>query len=113
MAAEAPQLGFAAGIGADHADRGQVLLDRRGQLGDALLHLLETVVGAPAIVAHCQRDQRRRQEDERRELPVGRAHDGEHDGEGQGGLEQEHEPWAEHHADGIEIVDRARHQVAR
>ena len=54
-----------------------------------------------------------RDERDERELPVDRAHDGQAHGDGQKGVEHHANPEAEEHADGVQVVRRPGHEIAR
>jgi hypothetical protein len=95
-----------------HADAGDVLLDLRGQLGDALLHLLERRARAPAVAHRGQHDEGYRRQRGRREPRLQGEHGrrGEHDGEP--ALRDEDQPVAEEEAHGLQVDGRAGHQLS-
>ncbi len=107
------QLAGLAREGLDDAHAGDVLLGVGGQLGDALLGLLDRRTRAAAVAVGDQHHEWHRRERDQAEARFGDDHHGprEHDREDR--LQDEHEPVAEEEAHGLQIDGRARHQLAR
>ncbi len=100
-------------VGADHAHAGEVLLHLRRDLAEHRLDALEALVNAPPEILDHDAGNGQRQKRIEREPRTDRDHEderarGEHDGIG--GV---HDRRAEQHADGVEVVGGARHDVAR
>ena len=112
-AVEAGELAVLGGERLDHAHAGHVLLDVGGELGDALLHLLQRGTRLHPVAPRHEDHERHRREREQRQLGLQREHraGGEHDR--QAALQQEHEPVAEEEAHGLQVDGRARHQLPR
>ncbi len=111
-APEALQLAGLAREGLDDPHPGDVLLGVRGELGDALLHLLDRGARAVAVAVGDQHHERHRRQRDQAELGVDRDHrdPGEHDREDD--LQDEDEPVAEEEAHRLQVDGRARHQLA-
>ncbi len=111
--AEALQLPGLAGEGLHDAHAGDVLLGVRGELGDALLDLLDGGTGAVAIAVgddHHERDGRERDQPQ---LGVERDHRGAGEQNHEDRLHDEHEPVAEEEAHGRQVHGGAGHQLPR
>ena len=99
-------------VGAHHAHARQRLLDDGAEVGELFLDRLEALVDGRAEVADADRDERQRQQRHQRQPGVEREHQHDRDDEHQDGVGGVHHRRADHHAHGVEIVGRARHQVA-
>ncbi len=99
-------------IGPHHAHARQRLLGNRAQVRQLLLNLLEAAMDGVAEVLDRDRDERQRQQRDQRQLHVDRQHQRDGDDEEDAGAGGIHHRRADHHADGVEIVGCARHQVA-
>ena len=110
--AEALELVGLAGEGLDDAHARDVLLGVRGQLGDALLDLLDRRARAAPVALGDQHDERHRRHRDQAELRVDHDHRdaGEHDRQRR--LQDEHEAVAEEEAHGLQVDGRTRHQLA-
>ena len=90
----------------------QVLLRHGAQLGELLLDALEPPVDRRAEDLDRHRDKRQRQQRDHRQPRIDRDHQDDGDDEHERGLGRIHHRWPGHHADGVEVVGRTRHQVA-
>ena len=99
--------------GLDDAYARDVLLGVRGQLGDALLGLLDRRTRAAAVAVGDEHHERHGRECDQAQARFDRDHHDprEHDREDR--LQDEHEPVAEEEAHGLQVDGSARHQLAR
>ncbi len=112
-APEALQLAGLAGERLDDPHPGDVLLGVRGELADALLHLLDRGPRAAAVAVGDDHHERHRRECDQAQLRVDDDHHdaGEHDREDR--LQDEHEAVAEEEAHRLQVHGAARHQLSR
>src|SRR5262249_12705964 len=112
QAVELSQLRLLLRIGADHAHTGETLLHAAADVGKHGLYALEAVVDLAAEKDDGETHQGRGKNGQKCEAPIGRPHH--HDGqdEGEAGLGPIHDAGTEHHADGVEVVGGAGHDVA-
>ena len=98
--------------GLHHAHAGDVLLHVRGQLGDALLDLLQRRPRAVPVAGGDQHDDRHRRQRQGGQPGLQGEHGrgGQHDGER--ALGDEDEPVAEEEPHGLQVDRGARHQLA-
>ncbi len=109
---ELPDLGIFLGVGADHAHAREIFLNAAADVGKHLLDDFEAIVDAAAEQDHRDAHQRRRNQAEQRQPPVDRPHDSDQEEGGEERLGEVHDARAQHHADGVQIVGGARHDVA-
>ena len=110
--AEPPDLVRFLVIRADDADTGERLLDDRAQIGELRLDGLEAPVNRAAEILHAHRHERQRKQRDERQPRVDRRHQDDRDGKHEDRAGRIHHRRADHHAHGVQIVGRARHQVA-
>lgn len=100
------------GVGTDDADAIEIFLDAAGNIAELGLDEFEALVDFLAEVNNGEADEGGGDEGDEGELPV----DGSHDGDGEQGGEESfgpvHDAGAEHHADLVEIVGGAGHEIA-
>ncbi len=106
-ALKALQLAGLAGEGLDDAHPGDVLLGVRGQLGDALLGLLDRRARAAAVAVGDQHHERHRRERDQAEARFGHDHHDPREHDRQDRLQDEHEPVAEEEPHGLQVDGRA------
>ena len=111
-ALEAGQLGLLLAVGADDPDSGQRLLRHRRQLGQLGLDPLEAAMDGRAEAVDRDRDERQRHQGHAGQPRIDRQHQEDRDDEDDAGRDRVHHRRAGHHADGRQVVGRARHQVA-
>ena len=99
-------------VGADHAHPRQRLLDDGAQIGELLLNGFEALVDGRTEVADADRDERQRQQRHQRQARVERHISTIATTNTRMVLAEYITAGADHHAHGVEIVGRARHQVA-
>ena len=109
---EGGDLGFFLGEGADEARAGEVLLGLGGDVGEHGLDALEAAVDAGAEVLDEDRGHRQRNEGEEGQLGADAIHEGQRGRGEDDGVRAVHDRWAEEHADRVEVVGGARHDVA-
>ena len=99
-------------VGADDAGAGEIFLGAGGDVGEHGLDALEALMDAAAEVLDDDAGDGQGQEGDQRELGA----DGQHEDEGSDGEDQGvgriHDGGAEQHADGVEVVGGAGHDVA-
>ena len=109
---EAADFRFFLRVGAHDAHAGKILLDARGERGQRRLDFLVEVMNGLAKVPYRECHHRRREQNPQREGGRERDHNQDGHDHGDDGRRAVHDPGAEHHADGVEVVGGARHQLA-
>jgi hypothetical protein len=99
-------------IGADDADTREVFLGHGAHLRELRLDPLESPVDGRAEQLHRHRDDRQRGHRHHRQPGVDRGHQQDRHDKRERRLRGIHDRRPRHHAHGIEVVGRARHQVA-
>ena len=112
LALEAAALARLGGERLHDAHAGDVLLHLGGQLGEALLHLLERGARAPPVAGGDEHHDGHGCERDRRERRVHDEHRDRRQQDRQRGLQHEHEAVAEEEAHRLQVDRRARHQLA-
>ena len=110
---EGANLGIFLHVGADQARSGKVFLGARGDVGEHGLNSFEAIVNAPAEGLDHDAHGGQRQECVEREPGADRDHEGQRArgvDEGVGGV---HDRRSEEHADRVQVVGGAGHDVAR
>ena len=96
----------------DDPGAGEVLLHERREPAELRLHGMEPLLDHRPDPNEEQRDKRKGQRRQQRQLDIDREHDDEAGDEEQHGPKEIHQSGAEHLADGRHVVRDARHQVA-
>lgn len=109
---EFAELGLFLRVGADDADAVEVFLNAAGDVAELGLDELEALVDLLAEVNDDEADEGGGDEGDEGELPVDAGHDGDGEEGGEDGFDPVHDAGAEHHADLIEVVGGAGHEVA-
>ena len=100
------------GVGADDPHARQRLLHHRRHFRQLRLDGFEATVDRAPEVAHRERDERQRHQRNQRQPRVDRQHQHDGDHEHEDGVRGVHHRGTDHHADGVQVVGRARHEVA-
>jgi hypothetical protein len=109
---EVAQLGLFLHEGAHHAHAGQVLLHAATDIRKHGLDALKARVNGTPEEDHRQAHQGRRQDGQGCQTPIHNDHDDDGQQESKAGFGPIHNARAEHHADSVQVVGRARHDVA-
>ncbi len=96
-----------------HADTGQRFLRHGADVGELRLDPLEPRVDGRAEVPHGDRHERQRNQRDQRQPRIDRQHQRDGRDEEDDGVRRVHDGRPDHHAHGVQIVGRPRHQVAR
>ena len=94
------------------ADARQIFLHPAADIGKLRLDPFEPLMNPLAEPDHGEADERRRQDGQQRQSPVETQHDRDREQKGQSRFETVHDARAQQHADLIQIVGGARHNVA-
>ena len=109
---EGRDLGLFLHIRADQARAGKILLRTGGDVGEHRLNAFEALVNAASEGLDDDADRGQRQERVKRQPRA----DGDHEGQRARGVDESvrriHDRRAEQHANGVQVVGRARHNVA-
>ena len=100
-------------IGANDANAREIFLRARGKRAQSGLDPFRKPVNDPAEVIHGDDYKRHRQQDPQRETRGQLDHEIEREDACGNRVGRVHDARAEHHADGVEVISGARHQVAR
>ena len=109
---EGANLGLFLHVGANQARSGEILLRARGDVGEHGLDALEALVNAAAESLNDDADGGQRQEGVERQPRADRDHEGQRARGVDDRVGRVHDRRAEQHADRIQIVGGARHNVA-
>ncbi len=109
---ELPDLRFLLRVSPNHTHTREIFLDAAADVGKHLLDGFEAIVNAASEQDHRHADHRRGNEAEQRQPPIHPGHDGNQKESGEECLGEVHDAGAEHHANRVQIVGGARHDVA-
>ena len=109
---EGVDLGLFLGEGANEAGGGEVLLGLRGDVGEHGLDALEALVDLAAHDLHENAGERQRDEGGEGEHGADAQQEVEREDGEEDGVRAVHDAGTEEHADGVEVVGHARHDVA-